>query len=815
MNSGEQRRLETLHSLRLLDTAAEESFDSYTRLAAIICEVPIALISLVDANRQWFKSKVGLAATETPRDIAFCDQAIRQDRLFEVADATADVRFSNNPLVTRDPKIRAYAGMPLITSNGEAIGTLCVIDRVPRMFTPQQREALKILAAQLMQMIELRRESFRLQEFENFERAILNSAGVGIVTTDTEGVISHFSPAAERMLGYAADEVIGKMTTAAFHDVDEIIARAVELSKTQGTQIEPGFEVFVRRARAGTVETREWTWVRKDGSTFPILLSVSAIKQLTGEIEGFLGVARDITEVKKAQQDLSHSEEMLNRAQSLAKVGSWEFDLRTHELTWSREHYRIFELTELPSAQLYAAYRSKIHPDDIAELDRVVQIATEKGTGFIYQHRVMCNDGKIKQVVGIGEVIKDADGKPAILRGTVQDVSHERAVQQQIIEARNAAEAANMAKSEFLSRMSHELRTPLNAIVGFGRLLTDGAKLTANLRNEYLNYINHAGMHLLQLINEILDLSAVESGAIAYNLADFPASQLIGEVIALVKPIVTEKQQRIDARNSVFVLRADFFRLKQVLLNLVSNALKYSEPGSAVSIGCEQVDAGFVRISVTDQGHGIPAEKQSQLFKPFNRLGAAPDLEGTGIGLTIARKLMEHMGGKIGFRNNETAGATFWMDVPAGNSAAASAFTAVKKQAANSGNAQGPARALRILLVEDNPVNVALMEAYFSDYKHYDLDISETGAEAIGKLDKNAYDVALLDINLPDMSGHDILRFMRQSERLKSIPAFALSADAMVDQIEKGLAAGFDQYFTKPIDFGALVSAIDEIALRR
>lgn len=647
-----------------------------------------------------------------------------------------------------------------------------------------------------------------------FERAILNSAGAGIIATRTNGIITHFNPEAERMLGYAAEEMIGTVTPEAFHLASEMLARAREFSLEEGIEVPPGFEVFVRAARTGVTETREWTYRRKDGSHLPVLLSVSAIRGHGGEIEGFLGIARDITELKAAQAALRQSEGMLNRAQALAKIGSWEFDLKTSELMLSRELHRILGLPELSPAELGMAYRSRIHPEDLQELDRIVEVAIARREGFTYRYRIPGPDNTLRQIVGIGEVVTDEHRNPVMLRGTVQDVSHQQQTEQRLAEALAAAENANRAKTEFLSRMSHELRTPLNAIIGFARMLTNLGDADALRRTEYLGHINNAGVHLLSLINEILDLGAVESGHIQYNISEFSTARILPEVSSYITPMLAQKKIQLDIEQSSYMVRADYFRLKQVLLNLISNAVKYNVTGGVILVSCQVASLTSVRILVTDTGTGIPATRAASLFTPFERLGADESIEGTGIGLTIAKKLIEDMDGNIGFYNNLGKGTTFWIELPAGMQEPEHAEFRPARGKTSDIIPRKSEETARILLVEDNPVNVALLEAFFARENQYRLDVCVTGIGALAKLADSYYNLVLLDINLPDISGIEVLRHIRSAENTRNIPVIAVSADAMAHQIQAALGAGFDEYLTKPVDFDLLRASMNRL-LRR
>lgn len=306
--ANESARLLALACYEVLDTESEQEFDDITLLASQICEVPIALISLIDGNRQWFKSSVGLDASESPRDISFCGHAILENTLFEVSNALDDSRFADNPLVTGAPDIRFYAGMPIINNDGLALGTLCVIDNTPYTLTSKQRDTLAVLARQVMRLIEARTTSKQLLQLSGevnkkavFNNALLASAADSIISTTPDGVILTFNQAAENLLGYKQEELIGIQTPIIFHDHDEILARSADLSFEFNQTIAPGFEVFVVKARLGGADIHEWTYTRKNGTKVPVRLAVSAMQDEYGHIIGFIGIASDISE-RKSQE---------------------------------------------------------------------------------------------------------------------------------------------------------------------------------------------------------------------------------------------------------------------------------------------------------------------------------------------------------------------------------------------------------------------------------------------------------------------------------------------------------------------------------
>jgi len=307
----ENERQYALDQYHILDTAPEPVFDDITHLAAAICETPVALISLVDRNRQWFKAKVGLDACETPRDAAFCAHVILQSELMVVADAKEDARFADNPLVTGPPYIRFYAGMPLVTPQGYRIGTLCVIDYQPRQLTELQAQTLRTLARQVISELEVRHHLettqghlARIQQLSSLQAAIFNSTNHAIIATHTNGTISFMNRTAEEWLGYSATELVGKVTPEQFHDPKEVEHYATLLSQQLGEPIPVGFEVFVAQARRGLPDEREWRYIRRDGSQFPVLLSVTPIRNGRKQLLGFLFLATDITAKKQIEAEL-------------------------------------------------------------------------------------------------------------------------------------------------------------------------------------------------------------------------------------------------------------------------------------------------------------------------------------------------------------------------------------------------------------------------------------------------------------------------------------------------------------------------------
>ncbi|TRW89704.1 PAS domain S-box protein [Candidatus Methylobacter oryzae] len=392
----------------------------------------------------------------------------------------------------------------------------------------------------------------------------------------------------------------------------------------------------------------------------------------------------------------------------------------------------------------------------------------------------------------------------------LRDISERKQYEQEIIAARDEAERANNAKSEFLSSMSHELRTPMNAILGFGQLLEIDVGLNED-QADYVSEILKAGRHLLELINEVLDLAKIESGNINLSLEPLSCLELITECLTLIGPLA--QARGIAINNDVVgdcLVRADRTRLKQVLINLLSNAVKYNRPQGTVLIQADVQD-DRIRLKVSDTGYGIPVARWREIFQPFSRLGAEDaDIEGTGIGLTISSRLMKMMGGTIGMESEEDQGSTFWIELPKAASEPGIRNNDVE-QAIVSEPVSGGEYRHTLLYIEDNPANLRLIEKIFSRHSQFRLLAAATpelGLELVSAYHPN---LILLDINLPGMDGYQVLSVLHSLNPVKKIPVIGISANATAHDVERAMAAGFDEYMTKPVDVSQLLESVNRL----
>ncbi|MFC1673747.1 ATP-binding protein, partial [Pseudomonadota bacterium] len=362
------------------------------------------------------------------------------------------------------------------------------------------------------------------------------------------------------------------------------------------------------------------------------------------------------------------SEARLANAQRIAKVGNWQWDIEANALWWSDEIYRIFGLNSESFEITYAAFLAHIHPDDRDLVSQAMDRALHHSEPYNIDHRIVTKNGFEKVVHEQGEVKYGADGKPVQMVGTVQDITDRKHMEDALVWAKAEAEEANMAKSKFLSSMSHELRTPLNAILGFGQLLELKQDSLDEKQQESVRQIIKGGKHLLTLVNDVLDFARIESGDLALTVEDVSVDDVVGDCLTLSQPSAAEYKidlvsERVCA--DFPMVRADRDRFKQVLLNILSNAIKYNREGGKVRLACALKDDVMLHISVSDTGRGIAPQHHDKVFQAFNRLGAeSSDIEGTGIGLSICKDLMDKMNGTIGFESTEGVGSIFFIELP-------------------------------------------------------------------------------------------------------------------------------------------------------
>ena len=549
-------------------------------------------------------------------------------------------------------------------------------------------------------------------------------------------------------------------------------------------------------------------WVLVAGLLFTSLLEIFLLA-MTGR------AARVERLIEARTREVSQANRIVNEAQRIAHLGHWMWDLKTHEETWSAEQARIFGLEPSTLTISHEIFVAAIHVEDREEVVNAIQAALIGRNSYRAECRILQSSGASRHVVCEGEVERNAAGTPVRMFGIVFDVTDRKMAEAEIVTAKEEALRANRAKSEFLSSMSHELRTPLNAVLGFAQLMSYDAQLPAR-HQDAVGKIRAAGDHLLNLINDVLDLSRIEVGHVNLSMEAVELDSLLSECSSMVRPLADARGLRYIAQKTcagVYV-RVDRTRLKQSVVNLLSNAVKYNRERGEIELGCELRD-GNVHISVRDTGKGLSAAQQAQLFQPFNRLGQERgEIEGTGIGLVITKRLLELMNAEMKLHSVVNQGSTFTIEllhVPAPQAAAQKVQEVTKKPPPSSSG-----DTFTLLCVEDNPANMELVQILVGSIWPKARFLAAASAEAgLDIAFEQSPDVILMDINLPGMDGYAALEKLQADPRTAQVPVLAVTANAMPDDIRRGKAAGFTAYLTKPLDMALLISTVNGLLTQR
>ena len=654
------------------------------------------------------------------------------------------------------------------------------------------------------------------------QNAIFNSANFSSIATDAKGVIQIFNVGAERMLGYTAADVMNKITPADISDPQEVIARAKALSIELGTPIEPGFEALVFKASRGIEDIYELTYIRKDGSRFPAVVSVTALRDEQDAIIGYLLIGTDNTARMQVEAERQKLDQRVRDQQfytrSLIEANIDAIMMADPSGIITDVNKQMEALTACTRDELIGApFKNYFTEPERAEAAIRLALSEKKVTN--YELTARSRDGKETEVSYNATTFYDRDRRLQGVFAAARDVTERKRLDQVLEEksvelegARALSEKASLAKSEFLSSMSHELRSPLNAILGFAQLMEAGTPLPTPAQKSSIDQILTAGWYLLDLINEILDLSRIESGNPSLSPEPMSLVDVMRECQAMIEPQASKSGIVVNFPevDVPFFVHADRTRIKQVLLNLLSNAIKYNRPQGVVDVTCATSGPYRTRISVRDTGEGLPPEKLAHLFQPFNRLGQETGREeGTGIGLVVSKRLIELMGGTIGVESAVGIGSVFWIELPLAAEPNVAPSTDDEPLASIQARVPHGAVLHTVLYVEDNRANVELVEQLIARRPDLRLLSAVDGARGIALARRHLPAVILMDINLPGISGIQALTILRGDPLTAHIPVLAISANAMAYDIRKGLEAGFFRYLTKPIRVNEFLDAVD------
>lgn len=794
----EFQRLQSLLDYGVLDTAPEGAFDRLTSLAAQLFDAPMALVSLIDADRQWFKSKLGLDDDETAREHAFCAHAIQMEAhaVMVVEDAKTDARFIDNPFVTDDPHVRFYAGAVLTSPEGHNLGTLCVIDDKPRE-RPSETELarLKTLAGIVVDELELRRARRIADQKRRKLELAEHMSGVGHWRLQIDTGAVTWSDELYRIHGVTRESFNPALDDAlAFFSLDDQAAISQLIVEAIATSQGYEFETQIRR---------------RDGVVRDVACKAACESDDGDKVVGLIGVFQDITERKAQERALAASEAQYRLIADNVSDLIMQYDLRGRITYVSPSVVAVTGYTA--QDLLHRPALDFVNPADRSEVEIAVArqfVQASKTSPSPVEYRGMRKDGREIWLEATPSVSRDpVTGAICGVTDVIRDVTARKAMERELRDARAEAEAATAVKSEFLANMSHELRTPLTSIVGFTRLVEAQPELSGVSRG-FVERISYASQALLSTVNDVLDFSKLEAGQVTIEPQAVDVAKLCRNALDLFAPQAGAKDLALAFENSApegLVVSLDPDRTRQVLLNLLGNAVKFSASGGVTLRLAHEGER--LRIEVLDSGPGLTPEQQVRLFQRFADVDGSLSRKngGTGLGLSICKGLIEAMGGEIGAASQRGKGSRFWFEVPA---------EAVEPQLATAIDARlGPGDAAgsgaQVLVVDDHSANRELVRLFLSGVG-VEVTAVESGRSAIDAAGAGTFDAILMDLNMPGMDGVTACRSIREGNGPNAttpILAFTASAEHEID-LPALTAAGFDGVVTKPVDPGALIAAV-------
>jgi PAS domain S-box-containing protein len=627
---------------------------------------------------------------------------------------------------------------------------------------------------------------------------LLDAAPDAMLVLSTESTIQLANAQTEKLFGYRREELIGKPLELLIPDR----FRGIHADHVQRYTANP----TTRTMGSGL----ELHGRRRDGTDVPVEVSLSPVRW-GGEMS-ICAAIRDITDRRRMEASAKLLADRLGSAVETIEDAFALFDANDR-LVLCNSVYRglLGDATGPLTGKLYEELLDvwmrdlAFESDEERTLFRAARLAGRRNPKGAFD--VQTRDGRSLRVMDRRTV------EGGIVK-TIWDLTRDVATARELREARSAAEAASAAKSDFLSSMSHELRTPLNAILGFAQLLArDRKEPLSDRHKERANHILRGGEHLLRLIDDILDLSRIEAGRVSVSTEPVSASDILEEARLTLEPLAARTGVLLEVvagAEPLPMVSADRTRFAQIVMNLGSNAIKYNRPGGSVTLWASTPTPTTLRVVVADTGIGIPVDKQSKLFQPFQRAGQETGpIEGTGIGLVITKRLAELMGGSVGYRSVPGTGSEFWVDLPA-HVPQASVDASIVDPAESTARLEGRAGRL-VLYVEDNPANVSFMRDVIGDFDGIELATVPTAEMGIEVVRSRRPDAVIMDINLPGMSGLDALAALRSDPSTAAIPVIALTAAASERDRQRGMQAGFYRYLTKPVKVDELVAALEAL----
>jgi PAS domain S-box-containing protein len=900
--SVERERLKSLHEFGILDTPPEHEFDNLINLAALICNVPIALITLIDEDRLWFKATLNTdpGLKQIPRKSSFSEFTILNEGVFEVQDTLLDERFKNEEFVINSPFVRFYAGASLMDENGFKLGVVSVFGKEPQVLTQEQRDGLMTIAKEVMTHLLLRKSIYELDvKKKRFDELLTMSAISPEIhcILDEKGHILFINEAVNSLLEYSVEEAIGlRIWDVCYKDDIKSIVEKVEeglknnvrhfnidfrivsksgkvrwiswnivcksrqwytygrditeskrvenelmklsfvaskvnnavvindandhvtyvndaFEKITGFNLEdlkgkrlgdlitgPGTDLeLIRQARELNKQNQSFTVdllsYRKDKK--PIWLSIhnTVVLDEFGNVDIEVEIIIDITEKKQAEQELQVLS--LVASQTNTGVNICDGDGCTTWVNQSLEKLTGYSLEDLRGKQIGSVLSSEDSDQELIVQSRNKSLQKE---AYSIEVQGKTKDGELLWLSVSNTPIINSQGILERQIELISDITQRKQVEREMIDAKEKALQLSEAKEMFLSVMSHEIRTPLNAILGMTHLLIDNKPRPSQL--EDLNILKFSGENLLHIINDILDFTKVETGNLQLESIPFSLRSLSTDILNSLQVNVHKKENQLQSEFDERIpdkILGDKTRLYQVLMNLLGNAMKFTEHGLiklAIYLENETAEDITVNFKVSDNGIGIPKDKQSYIFESFTQAKSniSRKYGGTGLGLAITKKLLKLYKSEIEVVSEEGKGSIFSFSIT---------FLKALLPIAHQKASEQPAvfKGKKVLVVDDNEINVLIARRIFSKWG-LEIDFASDGYQAIEKVKSNPYDLVFMDIKMPGIDGFETTLIIRDlpGDYFKKLPIIALTASTLSNENTKFNDAGMNGHMLKPFN---------------
>ncbi|WP_439471248.1 ATP-binding protein [Brevundimonas sp.] len=786
----EAERLAAVRSLRAIGAPPSPAVAGAVRLAAHLFDTPMALVTLIEDEVQWFNATIGVDACSTTREESFCTHALGLPAhgVMVVEDATLDPRFVENPNVTGGMNVRFYAGALLTASDGANLGTLCVIDTQPR---PRPDDALldrlRDLARLVVGELERARADRLRRENQHMLSMVEGLSGVGHWRVDMVDDKVVWSDKVYEIHGVTPETFTPTFDDAVnFYPEEDRELLAAHWGRTIAGEGPFSVELCINRA---------------DGVKRRVVAKGAAELSFDGDPPALFGVFQDVTDQREAMAVLERGRSRYklladNAADVIARV---QLDGSSNYISPAIE--RLLGWTPVEMAGKSAD--SFVHPEDRERLLATFMEMARGRDSATLEHRLLHRDGQVIWGETRMRLVRDGTGRPTEAVVVIRDISRRKALEVQLEQARAQAEAAASVKADFLANMSHELRTPLTSIIGFTGLAM-GQDLP-DIARDFIGRVDNAGRALLCTVNDILDFSKLEAGQVAIRPLPVDIDALAEATLELFTPQAGAKDLHLtlEAKTGQAVIVADPDRLRQVMLNLVSNAVKFTAEGEVrLEIVWSPTDEQL-RVAVHDTGGGIPADKLGRLFRRFSQVDGAQNrsVGGTGLGLAICKGLVEAMNGIIDADSVEGQGSVFWFEIPAPIAEQAAQPATTPMAAVEVGG-------LCVLVADDHPANRELARAFLSGMG-VEVEDAVDGTSAVEAAGRKRYDVILMDMRMPGMDGREALRTIREGQGPnRQTPILAYTADAGEGLEDDLIREGFCGAVSKPVGAEALIRAV-------